>query len=116
MVQLSVTEQDQSISSWTNILQNGCIPALHVFPNFQKIPHCVHGNMMVSLFSSPFPMVAEAVQEELESYRSQEDEVKRLKSAMVSAPMRVKSHDESLCNIEAHLCKEAYSQTASRDS
>ena len=32
---------------------------------------------------SPFPQVAEAVQEELESYRSQEEEVKRLKSAMV---------------------------------
>lgn len=31
---------------------------------------------------SPFPQVAEAVQEELESYRSQEDEVKRLKAAM----------------------------------
>ena len=33
---------------------------------------------------SPFPTVAEAVQEELEAYRAQEDEVKRLKSAMVS--------------------------------
>ena len=32
---------------------------------------------------SPFPTVAEAVQEELESYRAQEDDVKRLKSAMV---------------------------------
>uniref|UniRef100_T1JGN0 Protein sly1 homolog n=1 Tax=Strigamia maritima TaxID=126957 RepID=T1JGN0_STRMM len=31
---------------------------------------------------SPFPIVAEAVQGELESYRAQEDEVKRLKSAM----------------------------------
>ncbi|KAK2141155.1 hypothetical protein LSH36_1153g00057 [Paralvinella palmiformis] len=31
---------------------------------------------------SPFPTVAEAVQEELESYRAQEDEVKRLKVAM----------------------------------
>ncbi|CAH1791865.1 unnamed protein product [Owenia fusiformis] len=31
---------------------------------------------------SPFPQVAEAVQEELESYRSQEDDVKRLKTAM----------------------------------
>lgn len=31
---------------------------------------------------SPFPQVAEAVQEELESYRAQEDEVKRLKSVM----------------------------------
>ncbi|XP_077992869.1 sec1 family domain-containing protein 1-like [Glandiceps talaboti] len=31
---------------------------------------------------SPFPMVAEAVQSELESYRASEDEVKRLKSAM----------------------------------
>ncbi|KAG1671429.1 Sec1 family domain-containing protein 1 [Nymphon striatum] len=31
---------------------------------------------------SPFPTVAEAVQEELENYRASEDEVKRLKSAM----------------------------------
>lgn len=31
---------------------------------------------------SPFPMVAEAVQEELDSYRAQEDEVKKLKTAM----------------------------------
>lgn len=31
---------------------------------------------------SPFPQVAEAVQEELESYRASEDEVKRLKTAM----------------------------------
>ncbi|XP_074640087.1 sec1 family domain-containing protein 1-like [Tubulanus polymorphus] len=31
---------------------------------------------------SPFPEVAEAVQEELETYRNQEEEVKRLKSAM----------------------------------
>ena len=41
-----------------------CKPSMHIF--------------------SPFPEVAEAVQEELEKYRSQEDEVKRLKSAMVS--------------------------------
>lgn len=33
---------------------------------------------------SPFPEVAESVQQELESYRAQEDEVKRLKSIMVS--------------------------------
>ena len=32
---------------------------------------------------SPFPVVAEAVQEELESYRACEDDVKRLKTAMV---------------------------------
>lgn len=32
---------------------------------------------------SPFPEVAESVQQELESYRAQEDEVKRLKSIMV---------------------------------
>ncbi|XP_046367606.1 sec1 family domain-containing protein 1-like [Haliotis cracherodii] len=31
---------------------------------------------------SPFPMVAEAVQEELDVYRTQEDEVKKLKAAM----------------------------------
>lgn len=33
---------------------------------------------------SPFPEVAESVQEELDTYRAQEDEVKRLKSIMVS--------------------------------
>lgn len=32
---------------------------------------------------SPFPEVAESVQQELESYRNQEDEVKRLKTIMV---------------------------------
>jgi len=31
---------------------------------------------------SPFPTVAEAIQEELESYRSSEDEIKKLKSSM----------------------------------
>ncbi|XP_037959529.1 protein sly1 homolog isoform X2 [Teleopsis dalmanni] len=31
---------------------------------------------------SPFPTVAEAIQEELESYRSSEDEIKRLKTSM----------------------------------
>lgn len=35
------------------------------------------------LSSSPFPEVAESVQEELDAYRAQEDEVKRLKSIMV---------------------------------
>ena len=39
---------------------------------------------MVFLFSfSPFPEVAEAVQSELETYRASEDEVKKLKAAMV---------------------------------
>jgi hypothetical protein len=33
---------------------------------------------------SPFPIVAEAIQEELEQYRSSEEEVKRLKASMVS--------------------------------
>ena len=32
---------------------------------------------------SPFPTVAEAIQEELEQYRSSEEEVKRLKASMV---------------------------------
>ncbi len=36
----------------------------------------------VYLFFSPFPIVAEAIQEELERYRQSEDEVKRLKTAM----------------------------------
>lgn len=42
----------------------------------------------VVLFFSPFPMVAEAVQEELESYKMQEDEVRRLKRAMVFGDSR----------------------------
>jgi hypothetical protein len=32
---------------------------------------------------SPFPTVAEAIQEELEQYRSSEEDVKRLKASMV---------------------------------
>ena len=53
----------------------------------------LNGNFMKYLFNisicfknavfSPFPMVAEAIQEELDSYRAQEDEVKKLKAAMV---------------------------------
>lgn len=39
--------------------------------------------MCLSLCYSPFPEVAESVQEELDTYRAQEDEVKRLKSIMV---------------------------------
>lgn len=38
---------------------------------------------IVAVCSSPFPEVAESVQEELDNYRAQEDEVKRLKSIMV---------------------------------
>lgn len=34
-------------------------------------------------FYSPFPEVAESVQEEVETYKAQEDEVKRLKTIMV---------------------------------
>lgn len=36
----------------------------------------------MSLKGSPFPTVAEAIQEELEQYRSSEEEVKRLKTSM----------------------------------
>jgi len=36
-------------------------------------------------FCSPFPTVAEAVQEELEDYKTKEDEVGRLKRAMVGS-------------------------------
>lgn len=39
--------------------------------------------IVYTIFISPFPEVAESVQQELESYRTQEDEVKRLKSIMV---------------------------------
>lgn len=35
-----------------------------------------------SVFSSPFPTVVEAIQEELQQYRSSEEEVKRLKKSM----------------------------------
>lgn len=38
---------------------------------------------MCAICYSPFPEVAESVQEELDTYRAQEDEVKRLKSIMV---------------------------------
>ena len=37
---------------------------------------------MLPIAGSPFPALAEAVQEELESYRASEDEVKKLKTAM----------------------------------
>ena len=38
----------------------------------------------VVFFFSPFPTVAEAVQEELDDYKTKEDEVRRLKRAMVN--------------------------------
>lgn len=44
--------------------------------------YCLTVNLVRCRFS-PFPEVAESVQQELESYRAQEDEVKRLKSIMV---------------------------------
>ncbi|CAF89652.1 unnamed protein product, partial [Tetraodon nigroviridis] len=40
------------------------------------------GHDLLSSSGSPFPEVAESVQEELDTYRAQEDEVKRLKSIM----------------------------------
>ena len=40
-------------------------------------------NLLTEIVFSPFPAVAEAVQEELDSYRCSEDEIKRLKHAMV---------------------------------
>ena len=46
-------------------------------------PHIIIIIMFPYLFS-PFPEVAEAVQSELETYRASEDEVKKLKTAMVS--------------------------------
>ena len=36
------------------------------------------------MYYSPFPAVADAVQSELEQYKQSEEEVKRLKDAMVS--------------------------------
>lgn len=41
------------------------------------------------LLSSPFPTVAEAIQEELEEYRSSEVEVKKLKASMVGILTRL---------------------------
>jgi len=38
---------------------------------------------MFNILFSPFPTVAESIQEALERYRQSEDEIKRLKSAMV---------------------------------
>uniref|UniRef100_A0A8D3E423 Sec1 family domain containing 1 n=1 Tax=Scophthalmus maximus TaxID=52904 RepID=A0A8D3E423_SCOMX len=52
----------ESGSGWTDLGVSGAV-----------IGSCVH---------SPFPEVAESVQEELDTYRAQEDEVKRLKSIM----------------------------------
>lgn len=42
--------------------------------------------------SSPFPTVAEAIQEEIERYRQSEDEVKRLKTAMVPCSLSNSIH------------------------
>lgn len=44
---------------------------------------CLYVCVYACAFCSPFPEVAESVQEELDTYRAQEDEVKRLKSIMV---------------------------------
>lgn len=43
----------------------------------------VHDKFWSAQKGSPFPAVAEAVQVELEAYRNSEDEIRRLKSAMV---------------------------------
>lgn len=43
----------------------------------------IHLLCVFTVCYSPFPEVAESVQEELDTYRAQEDEVKRLKSIMV---------------------------------
>jgi len=43
---------------------------------------------MIVMCCSPFPTVAEAVQEELEDYKTKEDDVRRLKRAMVSIPTK----------------------------
>lgn len=56
---------------------------------FEKCVYCMLTHLkcvcvcMCSHAHSPFPEVAESVQEELDTYRAQEDEVKRLKSIMV---------------------------------
>lgn len=43
----------------------------------------VHDKFWTAQKGSPFPAVAEAVQVELDAYRNSEDEIKRLKNAMV---------------------------------
>ena len=44
---------------------------------------CLRGNEIHLVLFSPFPTVAESIQEELERYRQLEDEVKRLKTQFV---------------------------------
>lgn len=41
-------------------------------------------NLWGNFKGSPFPLVAEAIQDNLDSYRKNEDEIKRLKETMVS--------------------------------
>ena len=53
---------------------------------------------------SPFPALAEAVQEELESYRASEDEVKKLKTAMgVESP--ADAADANISGFDDHTAK-----------
>ena len=40
-------------------------------------------NISLFFFCSPFPTVAEAIQKELDEYRTSEEEVKKLKNMMV---------------------------------
>ena len=47
---------------------------------------------------SPFPAVADAVQSELEQYKQSEEEVKRLKDAMVTI------HVYAVC-VCTHICE-----------
>lgn len=60
---------------------------------------------MLAPFYSPFPEVAESVQEELDSYRAQEDEVKHLKSIMV----RHNAQEEAE-PLELHYLRSKYGQ------
>ena len=50
------------------------------------------------MYYSPFPAVADAVQSELEQYKQSEEEVKRLKDAMVSVQC-VYTHAYHTCEI-----------------
>lgn len=50
----------------------------------------------VCLALSPFPTVADAIQSELEEYKQSEEEVKRLKTAMVSSYVACIAMDHSM--------------------
>ena len=64
----------------------------HIPSNKTKIKTCdlnPTDKFWVSYRGSPFPTVAESIQEELEDYKASESEVKRLKESMVVKQMNL---------------------------